>query len=96
MNTKMTSRRKSARREVRLSERDNNLLIEAAGITGTSVSEFVVEHAVSDAEEIVRSFHTIEFAPDAYRSFIDALDNVRPNRAFADAARRARPLKHVD
>jgi uncharacterized protein (DUF1778 family) len=89
-------KRKSARREVRLSERDNNLLIEAAGISGMSVSEFVVEHAVSDAEEIVRSYHTIELAPDAYRSFIDALDNVRPNPAFADAVRRARSLKHLD
>ncbi len=93
----MTGRQtKTQRREVRLTERDNNLLIEAAGLAGMSVSEFVVEHAVTDAEALVRAHHTIELSEDTFRRFISALDDATPNRRFTEVVRRAEPFKHAD
>jgi uncharacterized protein (DUF1778 family) len=87
-----------SRREFRLTENEDALLVEAASLSGMSVSEFILEHAVSEAEAVVRSHHTIELAPDAYRSFVEALDQAAttPNPAFASLVSRARPLKHAD
>lgn len=91
----METRTKAARREVRLTEQDNNLLIEAAGLLGITVSEFVIERAVADAEAIVAAHHTIALPEADHTRFIAALDELRPNPAFDFAARRARPLKHI-
>ena len=90
--------RKSCRREFRLTESENHVLVEAANLKGMSVSEFVVNLAVSEAEATVRSHHTIELAPEAYRSFIAALDQAAEtsNPAFSALVERARPLKHAD
>ena len=87
--------RKAARREVRLSERDDALLVEAAGLVGTSVSEFVIEHAVSDAEAIVHAHHTIELDEDHHRRFVAALQASGPNARFTEAVRSAHRLKHA-
>ena len=93
----MTERQtKTERREVRLTERDNNLLIEAAGLAGMSVSEFVVEHAVTEAEALVRAHHTIELSEDNFRRFIAALDDTTPNRRFTEVARSDERFKHAD
>ena len=40
---------KDRRREVRLASSDDELLTEAAGILGVTVSEFLLERALSDA-----------------------------------------------
>lgn len=89
--------RKAARREFRLSEQDDELLVEAAGLLGVSISEFIVAHAVADAEAVVRAHHVIELNADAYNQFMAALDAPPAgNVAWADAVRRARPLKSAD
>jgi uncharacterized protein (DUF1778 family) len=92
-----TRSRKDTRREFRLSARDDELLVEAAGLLGLSVSEFIVTHAVADAEAIVRDHHLIELSGDSFDRFMAALDAPRaPNPAWANALRKSRSLESVD
>lgn len=65
---------KDRRREVRLTTRDDDLLIEAAGLQGVSVTEFMLNTAVADAEKVVTTHHTIELGTRAYKDFLAALD----------------------
>jgi uncharacterized protein (DUF1778 family)/GNAT superfamily N-acetyltransferase len=88
---------KDKRREVRLSDADENTLVEAAGLAGVSVSEFLLERALHDAEEIVRAHHVIELNERARREFLAMLDSPLPtDEALADQVRRANRLKHID
>jgi uncharacterized protein (DUF1778 family) len=91
-----TGQRKDARREFRLSRNDDDLLVEAAGLAGVSVSEFVATRALADAETLVHAHHVIELDRESYRKFLDALDAQKGNPAFTEAVRRAQPLKTVD
>ena len=70
--TAMTA--KSSRRELRLSSQDDDLLVEAACLTGMTVSEFMLSRAVHDAEAVVAEHHTIKLGKDAYHRFLEALD----------------------
>jgi uncharacterized protein (DUF1778 family) len=89
--------RKDTRREFRLNQRDDDLLIEAAGLAGVSVSEFITTRALADAEHLVHAHHVIELDAGSYRRFLDALDApVTSNPRFADAVRRARAFKTLD
>jgi uncharacterized protein (DUF1778 family) len=88
---------KDKRRELRIASQDDDLLVEAAGILGISVSEFLVDRAVSEAGRIVDAHRSISLQPDAYRRFLDALD--RPAKAPKELLRQiraSRPIKHVD
>jgi len=88
---------KDRRREVRLTTADDDLLIEAAGLAGVSVSEFLLDRALSDAESIVQSHRTIRLGPAAYERFLDALDApLRSSEDLVAQARRARRLKRID
>lgn len=88
---------KDKRREVRISASDDELLAEAAGLAGISVSEFLLDRALADAAALVEAHRTIRLADDAYRRFVEALDApIRPPETLAAQARRARPLKRVD
>jgi uncharacterized protein (DUF1778 family) len=87
---------KDKRREVRISASDDDVLTEAAALAGVSVSEFLLERALSEATEIVEAHRTITLADEQYRSFLDALDGpVRPPKALVTQTRRARRLKRV-
>ena len=88
---------KDQRRELRLSSADDDLIAEAAGLVGMSVSEFLLDRAVADAQEIVESHHTLRLDDDAYRRFLAALDAPATSvPALVEQLRKARPLKHVD
>jgi len=88
---------KDRRREVRISSEDDDLLAEAAGITGVSVSEFLLNRAMSDAVEVVASHRTIVLPEAEYKQFLQALDRpVRPPKVLIEQARKARRLKRVD
>jgi uncharacterized protein (DUF1778 family) len=90
-------KRKEARREFRLSARDDDLLVEAAGLAGVSVSEFIVEHAVADAEALVAQHHIIELDADAHRRFMEALEGPPKSiPALVEAVQRSRHIKTVD
>jgi len=88
---------KDRRREVRLSAKDEDLIVEAASLVGVSVTEFLLDRALSDAEQIVGEHHTIQLGETAYARFLEALDlpvSVPP--ALLEQAAQARPLEHLD
>jgi uncharacterized protein (DUF1778 family) len=88
---------KERRRELRLASSEDNLIVEAAGLLGVSVSEFLIDRALSDAEQVVEAHHLIGLRPDSYQRFLEALD--RPPAAPSELLRQirqSRPIKHVD
>ena len=88
---------KDKRREVRISADDDNLLAEAAGLAGVTISEFLLERALTDAAEIVEAHRTIRLADDDLARLMSALDGpVRPPKELIAQARKARRLKRVD
>ena len=88
---------KDNRRGVRISADDDDLLAEAAGMTGVSVSEFLLNRAIADAATVVDAHHAIQLAEDDHERFLKALDGpVRPPKELVAQARRARRLKRVD
>lgn len=88
---------KDRRREVRLETKDDDLLVEAAGLAGVSVSEFILDRALSDAEELVEAHHAISLDHEAYIKFLSVLDApATVNEALVGQAAKARYLKQAD
>lgn len=88
---------KDRRREVRISASDDDLLAEAASLAGVSVSEFLLERALSDAAALVEAHRTIRLSEDHYRAFLEVLDSpARPPKALVAQTRRGRRLKRAD
>ena len=88
---------KDKRREVRISADDDDLLAEAAGLAGVSVSEFLLDRALSDAADLVDAHRTIRLAEEDHDRFLAALDGpVRAPEELIAQARQARRLKRVD
>jgi uncharacterized protein (DUF1778 family) len=88
---------KDKRREIRISANDDDLLAEAAGLAGVSVSEFLLDRALSDAADLVEAHRTIRLADEDHDRFLDALDGpVRPPEELMAQARQARRLKRAD
>jgi uncharacterized protein (DUF1778 family) len=88
---------KDHRRELRLSADDDDLITEAAGLVGVSVSEFLLDRAVADAEAIVEAHRTVRLNQDAYQRFLAALDApAQPVGPLIEQLRKARTLKHAD
>ena len=88
---------KDHRRELRLSSSDDDLITEAAGLLGLSVSEFLLGRAVADAEAIVDAHRTVRLQQDSYDRFLLALDAPpKPVAKLVDQIRKSRPLKHTD
>lgn len=88
---------KDQRRELRLSSTDDDLITEAAGLLGVSVSEFLLSRAVSDAEAIVDAHRSVHLQQNSYDRFLAALDAPpKPVPQLLDQIRKSRALKHVD
>lgn len=88
---------KDKRRELRITSRDDDLIVEAAGLLGVSVSEFLVDRAVADAEQIVEEHRSIRLQADSHRKFLAALDRpARPPRELLRQIKKSQPIKHVD
>lgn len=88
---------KDHRRELRLSSSDDDLITEAAGLLGLSVSEFLLGRAVADAEAVVEAHRTVRLQQDSYDRFLRALDAPpKPVAKLVDQIRKSRPLKHAD
>lgn len=89
---------KDQRRELRLNQQEDDLLVEAAGLLDCSVTELLLGAGLERAREVVDGHRTIDLASDARARFIAALDapaeEVREQ--LADQVTRARRLKHVD
>jgi uncharacterized protein (DUF1778 family) len=87
---------KDHRRELRLSSTDDNLITEAAGLLGMTVSEFLLGRAVADAEAIVDAHQSVRLQRDSYDRFLAALDAPpKPVSKLVDQIRKGRALKHA-
>lgn len=86
---------KDHRRELRLSADDDDLIAEAAGLLGVSVSEFLLERAVAEAQSLVEAHRTVWLNQDAFERFLAALDApAEPIGALAEQSTKSRILKH--
>jgi uncharacterized protein (DUF1778 family) len=85
------------RREIQISASDDDLLSEAAGLAGVSVSEFLRECALSEAVTMVEAHRTIVLSEDGSNAFLEALDApVRPPKELVAQIRRARRPNRAD
>ncbi|TAN28183.1 MAG: DUF1778 domain-containing protein [Actinomycetota bacterium] len=88
---------KNKRREVRLTSQDEDLLVEAAGLAGVSVSEFLLSKAIQDAEELVERHRNIDLDSDSYKRFLATLDQASSAPAeLVMQLKKSRLLKHSD
>jgi uncharacterized protein (DUF1778 family) len=79
-----------------LSADDEQLILEAAALSGTTFTGFVLDEAVARAREIVDSHRSIRLPDDAYTRFLDALDAPpEPNAALVELAERARRFRRT-
>jgi uncharacterized protein (DUF1778 family) len=85
---------KDHRRELRLSSSDDDLITEAAGLLGLSVSEFLLGRAVSDAEAVVEAHRSIRLEQGSFDRFLAVLDAPsEPVGHLVDQIRKSRALK---
>jgi uncharacterized protein (DUF1778 family) len=88
----MATETKTARRNLRVSPRDDQLFRRAADHVGESVSEFLVESGRARAEMILADRTAFTLDAKAWKAFNDALDRpAAPNGAVTDVIRRPRP-----
>jgi uncharacterized protein (DUF1778 family) len=88
---------KDHRRELRLSSTDDDLITEAAGLLGLSVSEFLLGRAVADAEAIVDAYRSVRLKQESYDRFLAALDSPpKPVTLLVDQIRKSHAFKHAD
>jgi uncharacterized protein (DUF1778 family) len=88
---------KDHRRELRLSSTDDDLITEAAGLLGLSVSEFLLDRAVADAEAIVDAHRSVRLKQESYDRFLAALDAPpEPVTLLVGQIRKSQALKHAD
>jgi uncharacterized protein (DUF1778 family) len=83
------------RREIRLTTRQDDLLVEAAGLAGLSVADYVVGIAVSAAALAVDGHRTITLDEAHFRELSLALTE-RPRRNELLAAGMARSILHPE
>ena len=87
---------KDRRRELRLSQEDEALITEAAALSGTTFTGFVLEEAVTRAREIVDAHRNVTLAGDAYARLLEALDAPpEKNPALIELAQRARRFRRA-
>lgn len=86
---------KNRRRGLRLSSEDDEMITEAAGLLGVSVSEFFLSRAVPDAEAIVDAHRMIRLQEGAYARFLVALDApAEPVAELVAQIQKSRTLDH--
>ena len=87
---------KDHRRELRLSSSDDELITEAAGLFDVSVSEFLLDRAVADADAIVDAHRNGETADETCDRFLAALDApAKPLPLLVDQIRKSRTTQPV-
>jgi uncharacterized protein (DUF1778 family) len=81
-----TATTKDGRLNIRCGSRARQLLDKAAAYAQTSVSDFVLSHALACAEEVVQANESITLTAMDFKAFLAALDGpVEPNAALAGA-----------
>lgn len=82
----MTALTKDTRLHIRCDQSARQLLDRAAGYARMSVSEFVLRHAVEQAQALVQAQESLVLPQEDFTAFLDALD---APAAPASALRRA-------
>ena len=72
---------KEERINVRASTRQKQLLAQAAAATGVSISEFMLERALRDAQDAILDQRIFYFTPDEYDAFVAQGEDVAENQA---------------
>ncbi|MDF1489889.1 type II toxin-antitoxin system TacA family antitoxin [Tessaracoccus caeni] len=80
---------KDARLDLRLSQDSRALIAEAASLTGTSLTDYVLSVVVPAARRDVIESKTIRVSKSAWDDFLDILD--RPDNPELTALREHRP-----
>ena len=87
---------KDRRREFRLSSEDEQVITEAAALSGVSFTGFVLDDAIMRAREIVEAHRTINLSGESYARFLEALDAPpESNPALVELAKRAKRFRRV-
>lgn len=86
---------KDTRLHIRCDQEMRRLLDKAAAYAHMSVSEFVLRHAVEQAQSVVRAHEAITLSQDDFAAFLNALDkpaqtNPALQRAFQRHAEQVR------
>lgn len=68
------TRTKDRRREVRLCAEDEAIIAEAAALSGTTFTGFVLDEARARAQEVIRAHRSILLSGDTYDRFLEILD----------------------
>lgn len=66
---------RTARLEARVSKDQKNLFLQAAVLSGRSLSEFVIESTQEAATKVVKEHETIQLSREEQMSFVSALLN---------------------
>ncbi len=84
-----TTTTKNGRLNIRCDSLARQLLDKAAAYAQTSVSDFVLSHALASAEEVVQANESITLTAMDFQAFLAALDGpAKPNAALARAFER--------
>jgi uncharacterized protein (DUF1778 family) len=75
----MPAATKTRRIEARATERQEDLIRRAAALIDTSMSEFILETAVSRAEEVLAERTWFTSSAEKYEEFLDRLDAPWPD-----------------
>ena len=79
---------KESRLNIRCDGHARELLARAATYTHVSVSEFVLSHALAQAEQVVQAHETMTLKPQDFQAFLIALDTpTQENPALKKAFR---------
>jgi uncharacterized protein (DUF1778 family) len=84
----MSTLAKDTRLHIRCDQEMRRLLDKAAAYAHMSVSEFVLRHAIEQAQSLVQANEAMTLSQDDFAAFLDALDTPAPanpalRRAFA-------------
>jgi uncharacterized protein (DUF1778 family) len=90
----MSTLAKDTRLHIRCDQEMRRLLDKAAAYAHMSVSEFVLRHAIEQAQSLVQANEAMTLSQDDFAAFLDALDTPAPanpalRRAFALHAKHA-------
>lgn len=95
---KVAPRRRTVRKariDVRLTPASKELLVEAAALRNTNLSDFILNSAQKEAEQVVAAHRVIVLSERDSRAFADALANPpAPNEQARQAAREYLALYH--
>ena len=79
---------KQDRLDLRVSRNHKRLIEKAAGVSGQSVTGFVVSRLVEVARQVLASQHAEALSDSDRDAFLQILDRRQPNRPLQQASRR--------